>query len=109
MSSAHSKSKRGLDILELEVLCAASLTPSHDSRCMFKNRKYMKNCGLVLNMTKRCFCFGVFLHFWFVMVGGVVFVFFGGFNGFVVGFCVFGKVANVLNMLFFLAMPKATT
>ena len=55
-----------------------------------------------LKMAKRCFCFGVLLHFWFVLVGCVVFVCspdFGVLNGFVVCFGVFGKVANMLKML----------
>ena len=49
-----------------------------------KNRQFMRNGGLFLNMTKRCFC--VFLQalmlLWFV-------------------FCLSGKVARVLNLLVF--------
>ena len=43
-----------------------------------KNRKFMKNSGLFLNMAKRCFLFV-----------------FSGFSAIVVCFCVSGKVASV--------------
>ena len=52
--------------------------------CMLKNRQFMKNSGLFLNMAKRCFC-----------------LFLSGFNVIVVCFCVSGKVAQVLKMLAF--------
>ena len=47
-----------------------------------KKRKFMKNCGLLLNMAKGCFlvCLSGFNVFWFVL-------------------CVFSKVAKVLKKL----------
>ena len=52
---------------------------------MLKNRPFMKNSGLFLNMARRCFClffFQALMLLWF-------------------GFCVSGKVATALNMLVF--------
>ena len=70
-----------------------------------KTQKVYEHSGLLSNMTKRCFFVRWFDTFWFVVVGCMVFlcfVAFGSLNGFLwVCFCVFGKVANVLNMFVF--------
>ena len=73
--------------------------------CVEKNRKFMKNVGCFYFGTwQQAFCLGVC---YILVCGGSLcgvclffFFAFGGFNGFVVCFCVLGKVANVLKCVF---------
>ena len=55
---------------------------------LVENLNIYKKIVAVFNMAKGVFCLGVLLFVWFVSVGWLVFVFWGGafrgFNGFVV-------------------------
>ena len=41
---------------------------------MLKNRKFINDSGLFLDMATSSFCLGVLLHVWFAVVGCAVFV-----------------------------------
>ena len=64
------------------IVFSANTAIAKKEAVCWKNRKFLKNSGLFLNMAKRCFC-----------------LFFSGFNVIVVCFFVSGKVAQVLKML----------